>query len=270
MSTSTKDNVFAKVGLLQSVLVSLAQFDDAEIRPIIQGLISPTDREKCFVGTYYRAVANIRTAILLKEAAHYQAAAMIARTNIELAMDMKLLKIIPDAVEKMMAFVDSEKLRTAQRVVDFAKTSATAVPDLGTYQTHIAANEQRVLALRKQLWGSEKPPEHWSAKKIRDRSALVGAPFEELYEVKYRQLSFHTHGGLTGVLGIDAATFGAICGDAFAIAATCYEIVLDSVVTELHIRKAIPKIDKGMELARLLPGASSDEEREALARHLLG
>jgi hypothetical protein len=270
MTVATPDPVFEKVGMLQGVLVSLEKFDDIEIRPRVQGLISVTERETCFVGTYYRAVANIRTAILLKQPAHYQAAAMLARTNIELAIDIRLLDIVPDAVPKMMAFGDSEKLRTAQKVVDFAKTAPKAVPDLATYQAHVAANEKNVLALRKQLWGSEKPPEHWSGKKVRDRATAAGDPFEELYEVKYRQLSFHTHAGLTGVLGIDKQTFGAICGDAFGIAATCYEIVLKSVITELHIRKADSKIDKKLDLARLLPGTKNDQERQQLQQALLG
>jgi hypothetical protein len=200
----TPDEVFENVGMAQGVLVSLRQFDEMEIRPIVQGLLSITDRETCFVGTYYRAVANIHTAILLKQPMHYQGAAMLARTNIELAMDMKLLNIVPDAVPKMMALGDSEKLRTAQKVVEFTRSSATAVADVATYESHIALNEQRVLQLRKQLWGSEKPPDHWSGQKIRERSASLGAPFDELYEIKYRQLSFHTHAGLTGVLGAQA------------------------------------------------------------------
>lgn len=133
--------------------MNLKQFDEKEIRPIVQGILSITDRETCFVGTYYRAVANINTAILLKQPMHYQGAAMLARTNIELAMDMKLLNVVPDAVPKMMAFGDSEKLRTAQKVVAFSKASATSVADVTTYESHIALNEQRVLQLRKELWG---------------------------------------------------------------------------------------------------------------------
>lgn len=97
----------------------------------------------------------------------------------------------------------------------------------------------------------------------------MGAPFDELYEVKYRQLSFHTHAGLTGVLGIDKPTFGAICGDAFAIAAKCYEIALDSIITELQLRKATPKIDTKLEVARVAPAAKTDEQREVLRRRLL-
>lgn len=270
MNGLTEEKVFDLVGMLQGVLVSLEQFDDIEIRPVVQSLLSMTERETCFVGTYYRAVANIRTAILLKQPTHYQAAAMLARANIELAMDMKLLNVVPDAVPKMMAFADSEKLRTAQKVMEFAKTASSAVPDITTYQAHVAGNEQRVLDLRRRLWGSEKAPDHWSGMKIRERATSLGEPFGELYEVKYRQLSFHAHAGLTGVLGIDKLTLGAICGDAFGIAATCYELVLDSIVTELHIRKANEKIDKKLELARLAPGAKTDEQRAALKQVLLG
>ncbi|HXH40780.1 MAG TPA: DUF5677 domain-containing protein [Thermoanaerobaculia bacterium] len=250
----------------------MEQFDNAEILPAVKSVqsLSPTDRDQCFIGTYYRAVANVRTTLALNHPKHFQAIAMLARTNIELAMDIRLLSMIPQAPEKMIAGEKSEKLRVAQKIVEFATKSGTAVHDLTTYQTFIANEEANILALRQQLWGTQKPQDHWSTMKVRERAVLLKAPFEELYEIKYRHLSWQVHSGLTGVLGQPAATFEVMCGDAFGIAMECYEQVLDAMITEYQIQKADPKIHNKLKYARVVPFTDGENQRAALERELLG
>src|SRR5262249_46919210 len=134
MSSTPPDPTLALVGQLSAVLNSLQEFDNQEILPVVKGLLSPTDRENCFIGTYYRTVANVRTALGLNNPSHFQAIAMLARSTIELAMDIKLLNIIPQSVDKMLAFEQSEKLKTAKKIVDFANKSGTQVSNLNVYQ----------------------------------------------------------------------------------------------------------------------------------------
>jgi hypothetical protein len=42
-----------------TVIKSLNEFDKAEIRGVVDTLISPTPREICFTGNYYRGVGNV-------------------------------------------------------------------------------------------------------------------------------------------------------------------------------------------------------------------
>lgn len=97
-----------------------------------------------------------------------------------------------------------------------------------------------------------------------DQVKLLKEPFEEIYEVNYPLLSWYTHAGLTGVVGISAASFTHLCGCAFHVAGRSYIESLLTVIREYEIGKANDKIEKLLELAKLLPWADSSEELAAL------
>jgi hypothetical protein len=268
MVSMTREQIIATVGQLAVVLNSLQQFDNIEVLPAVKGVADPTDRTKCVVATYYRSVANVRTALKLNDPSHFQALAMIARSLIELAMDIRLIDVVPHSVERMIAFGDSEKLKTARKIVQFAQNTNSS-HDCTVHQQFIVTNEARIVADRQQLWGLAQGPEHWSSMKIKDRAVKLGAPFDELYEVKYRHLSWHAHSGLTGVLGVESMAFAAMCGDALGIAVVCYEQVLASTVKELGIDRKDPWIWNKLKFARLVACTESPAERSQLERELL-
>jgi hypothetical protein len=196
---------------------------------------------------------------------------MLARANIELAMDIRLLSIIQDAPEKMMAFERSEKLRRARGIVDYAaKAGAAAVDDLSVYANFVANEEASIVALRQKLWGSEKSPQHWSEMNIRRRAIYLKDPFEALYELEYGQLSWQVHAGLTGVVGLESNVFTLMCGRAFGIAVECYEGVLTAVICEYSLQEADPKIEDKLKYARVAPFTTDEAQRAALQRELLG
>jgi hypothetical protein len=78
-------------GLFHAVLRSLKEFNDIEIKNLIQGLIKPTDRENCFLACYTRAVANVDTLLDMTQVRNVQAIAMLARTMIEIATDIRCM-----------------------------------------------------------------------------------------------------------------------------------------------------------------------------------
>jgi len=49
-----------------TVVKSLNLFDQKEVRGVVGGLLSKTDRDDCFVGIYYRAKANVESLLSLK------------------------------------------------------------------------------------------------------------------------------------------------------------------------------------------------------------
>jgi hypothetical protein len=99
-----------------TMVKSLNEFDKMEVRGVIETLLSTSGRERCFIGTYHRATANIATLLELKQPKHFQAIAMLARGLFELAVDIRLIDVIPEGPTKIMEFTDVEKLRCARNV----------------------------------------------------------------------------------------------------------------------------------------------------------
>jgi len=99
MSTATFDPL-QTTDRFYTVMKSLSEFDKIEVRGVIQTLLSTSDRERCFIGTYQRATANIATLLEFKHAKHFQAIAMLARGLFELAVDVRLIDVIPDGPQK--------------------------------------------------------------------------------------------------------------------------------------------------------------------------
>jgi len=134
-----------------AMVKSLREFDKLEVNGVIETLLSKTDRDQCFIGTYYRAVANVETLLSLKSAKDAQAIAMLARGLFELAVDVRLIGTIQDGPAKMIAFCDVEKLRSARKIVEFKAANPGATADPRIYQSFIASDEQRIESERKTL-----------------------------------------------------------------------------------------------------------------------
>jgi hypothetical protein len=185
---------------LFTMLKSLDEFDKLEVRAVINTLLSPSRREQCFIGTYRRSIGNIATLQELKSAKHFQGIVMLARTLLELAVDIRLLGCLSDGCLKMIEFVDVEKLRCARKVLKFKKHYPDSNIDTSAYASFITSNEHRIEATKRTLWQSPTTMQHWSGMKMSERVKLLGPLFEEIYEVHYPYLSWQVHSGLTGVV----------------------------------------------------------------------
>jgi hypothetical protein len=252
-----------------TMLKSLNEFDKQEINGVVRGLLAKTDRDNCFIGNYYRAKANIETLLSLKNAKDLQAIAMVARGLFELAVDTKLIDVIPDAVKKILMFCDVEKLRAARKIVRFKADHPNAAADATIHSAFIANNESRIEAERSALWPGAKKLTHWSGLDLSQRVALLKAPFDEIYAVEYAELSWYVHSGLTGFVNLEASTFNMLAAKQNKLAAECYAVLLTAIVDEFGIGKADSKINNKMKLARMLPFTDGPEQGEALARELL-
>ena len=250
----------------QAVLQSLASFDKIEVKPIIDTLLGTTEREKCFIATYLRAAANAVTLLELKHPKHFQAINMLARGMFELAVDTRLIDVIRDGSEKILAFVDVEKLRCARKILKFHVANPAAKVGPSIYASFVKNEEKRIDALQARLWPGSKVNKlkHWSEKDMAQRVALVGKPFDEMYELNYSHLSWQVHSGLTGVVNLKAETFTTMCGCGFIFAASSYGEVLRAMIEEFKIEKAIAAIKQRMKVARALPFAATQTEIDQL------
>jgi hypothetical protein len=272
MDASGPPSASEVVGRFHAVLKSLEDFNNVEILPLIKGLLSPTDREHCFIATYYRAVANVRTLLTFTHTSHFQAISMLTRGLFELAVDIRLLGRISDSTDKMFAFPDWERLRAARNIVAFAKSvKADEIPkDLAIFETFIADKEATIEERRKELWPAQKRLNHWSGMNLRERVNMLKGPFDEIYNSDHPRLSWSVHSGLAGVINLEAEAFTAMCGVALKIAVDCYAVVLLATAAEMKIDKAVEKLEKKLRLAMYLPMTENREQANGLRDELLG
>jgi hypothetical protein len=255
---------------LHAMLKSVSEFDEIEVRPLVSGLILPDERAQCFSAIYHRAAANVASLLRLNNRQDFQAIAMVTRSMFELAVDIRLINIILDAVPKVLAFSEVEKLRCARKIVQFKADHPNASIDPTVYSSYIAAEGARIDANKTTLWHGLSRVEHWSGKKLPDRVNLLGAPFEELYAVEYPRLSWYVHSGLTGVSGLRADSYYALCGVALKSSTDSYEQILLAIIDEYRIGRADDSIRQKIRAARLAPFASNQAEADALYRQLVG
>jgi hypothetical protein len=253
------------VGRFHTVLKSVHELDNELVLPVIKSLFSPSEREQCFIAAYYRTVANVRTLLTFSDASHFQAIAMLARAMFELDVDVRLIAHDVDAIDKIYAFRDYERLRTARDVVALAGAGKTT-DDVSIQKSFIAANETPIDAHCQKLWPKTKRPPHWSLMGLRDRAKRLGAPFEETYETMYAQLSWDVHPGVAGVLNLDENAFPVKCGLALKVAFDSYADLLRAVAQELKIDKGVEKLADKIEVALALPFTENDAQIAALFR----
>ena len=192
----------------------------------------------------------------------------MARSLFELAVDTKLIDVIPDAVRKILTFSDVEKLRAARKIVKFKDANPTAKVDASTHASFIASETQRIEAERKAVWPDLKKVEHWSGKNLAERTALLKAPFDEIYEVESPQLSWYARSGLTGFVNLKAETFNMLGANQNKLAGECYIILLTAVTDEFKLFKPNPKVKNKLKLAKMLPFTDTPEEGRAMEREL--
>jgi hypothetical protein len=194
---------------------------------------------------------------------------MVARGLFELAIDVKLVGVIPDAVKKIVAFLDVEKLRAARKILKFKTAHPESVVNASIHDSFVTNSANRIEAERNAVWPGVTKLTHWSAMDLSRRAALLKGPFDEIYEVEYAQLSWYAHSGLTGFANLKAETFNMLAANQNKLAGECYFVVLSAVIDEFGIEKADAKVKNKLKLAKMLPFTDGADEAGALESELL-
>lgn len=255
---------------LYTVIKSLNAFDKKEIHGVMSTLVAENDRDRCFKGIYLRVKANVESLLALRYVKDFQAIAMIARSLFELVIDISLIKRDSDAVRKITAFSEAEKLRAAKMIVNFRKAHPSAHADATVQELFIKNNQATIEAERTVIWGAKTTVPHWSGLSLRERVELLKDPFEEIYEVKYPQLSWYTHAaGLTG-FDLQESSYEKLATTHHYLAAQLYKLLLRTIIEEYQFTKWDDKIFNKMKLAEQMPFTDTDDQLAALERELLG
>jgi hypothetical protein len=270
VNTATEIDLATMPERCYTLVKSVNEFDKQQIAGVVRGLLAKTDRDNCFIGNYYRGKANVETLLSLKNAKDLQAISMVARGLFELAVDVKLIGVILDAVKKILTFSDVEKLRAARKIVKFKAAHPAAAVDASIHASFISNDAIRIEAERAAVWPGVKKVSHWSGLDLSQRVALLKAPFDEIYEVEYPELSWYVHSGLTGFVNLKAETFNMLAAKQNKLAGECYIVLLTAIIDEFGIEKADAKIKNKLKLAKMLPFTDSPEQGKALELELLG
>jgi hypothetical protein len=233
-------------------------------------LVNADQRAICFRLLYRRTQYNISSLLKLDSHEHFQAINMLARSLFEIDVDLKLVPIIPDSIEKMIGFIDIEKLRCAKKVITLKAKNPSSPIDDSLYKSYVASEETRINAMKSKLWPMVNKLNHWSNKNLKDRCELLGDPYGSIYEFEYPRLSWQVHTGLTGIANLKTETFTGIAGAALSSSVTAYEAILTSIIKEFQISSADGKIFQKLRVAKLLPFTDGDEEARQIMREALG
>jgi hypothetical protein len=200
--TAATDNA----GRLYGVIKSIREFDKLELAGILSSVaaLSPTPRESCFLATYYRTGGIVDLLLRFDNATHFQAAAMLARTLFELAVDLKLVDKIPSGWMKMVFFAEVEKLRSARQMIAFAKANPDRASDVLLQTELVRKNEMRIEQNRRTLWPPKNPNskslphlKHWSELTLAERAEILGEPFDAA-EARTKESACHVLCGERG------------------------------------------------------------------------
>lgn len=268
--------VMKTVAQFHTALKELEAFDSENVRPKVETKESHPDREFAVVSTYLRSLAQVRTLKTLGHPSHFQTIAMIARALFELATDLYLVDQVERGPEKFRAFSEWEKLRSARRITAFFAASKEAAPrHLFVYDDFIKENGASIESKARDLWPKQmqtpKPKlSHWSARDLRQRALMLGAPFDKIYDVHYAELSWYTHPGVGAITALDVDVYPLICGSAYGNAVECYVEILQFMMRELLLSTLDPLVTKKLEFARLVAFADGAEQRKQLRHELLG
>jgi hypothetical protein len=245
---------------------SLQAFDTLEVRCVINNLLSKTQDEDSHLATYLRTQSNVDSLLLLQQPKHVQAIAMIARALFELAVDARLLEVIPNGWMKMTAHAEVEKLRLATKIIKFKAANPGVTTDTTIYQNYINHNSVRIAAVQKSIWSNLTRVVHWSGMTLADRCTFLKSPFDQIYAEDYPRISWYTHPGLTGVANVSFVTFIHVCGYAFHLAVKSYEQSLRSAVRVFKLSMGNEYIEARLDAALKLPFTDTDEQVQVLRK----
>lgn len=244
---------------------ALRVFSELHVKPLLQGLLTTTPRERAVLGLYYRLSAHLASARRLDGRIHFQAIASAARSAFELSLDLALLATdtTNEPIDRIIAFTRVERYRVARRLVDFYATRQIP-PDLNIRaQRQLCADQTEVAAVEAlvvRYWSCTKKgapnwPKHWSRfAEARGRAKHVSPDWEERYVRHYNVLSWHIHSGLVGVTGLSPDMFDVFVSDAHRLMRDSVIDAYDIIGDELHLAPAMERWNDTLQFLRRVSG----------------
>ena len=266
MSPPEANNRYKGVEQFYGVLRNLNDLEQREIRGVVMAVLNPSLRERYLTLNYHRAAINVELLLTLKDTRQFQAIALLARSVFELAVEVKLISLNPDAAEKIDALTRIEKLRYSQRIVQFKKVHPDALVATKSHEEFIAANERSIMAEQAAIWPGATGVTHWMNRKLPRRVELLGDPYDKMYEIHYAPLSWYSHAGVVGVNSPSTDLFAFFAGKAYIVAGDSYVELLKVIVSEFKLDRADPKLVDKITCSKLVAFADDQDQADVILR----
>jgi hypothetical protein len=199
------------------------EFLRARVRPRVEHALgeAPGEAAQTYFGILLRVQAWMNTLSKLDAPVHFQAIVVGCRSLFESAVDLVLVRLAPERhpVEKLIAWEESEKLKSAIKIRDFfAGIASERVPsEFKPHLDFIAKNSEKVNKSRQLYWADRKGkpfhPGRWTGTDLGTAAAeaarlVPDAQFDVFYATRYPQICWNTHGsGLAGVRFLSEEVF---------------------------------------------------------------
>jgi hypothetical protein len=237
--------------------LALSEFADKNVCPVVQATLQKTDHEKALTATYYRMCLFLRALAKLDDGAHFQVAAMAARSIFELLLDLKVLAEDPTLARKFFDFTWVSRYRKAKQLVDFLQANPNVDP---TQHQHALAlvnkpgvKKDRERICRKDGWvdskGKPKCPDHWSGKNIATRAKEAGIDYEEIYRSEYFLQSYYVHAGGAGIDSMSHGALGSVFACSHALVQRLFAEATRIMARAFHLFEADESLRERLEAA---------------------
>ncbi len=244
---------------------ALVYFQEDYLKPLVQGLLSRSDRDRAILTTYYRTMGYVLSILRLDAPWHFQSISSAARSTMELYLDLILLTrdTTSESTERFHAFTRVERFRVATEIAKFFDANPDEKHDDIAVQRALAGDansKAEIEALIEKWWGRDRKgklrrPGHWSTYgDVRSRAKALGSSYEAKYVRFGYQLSWHVHSGAMGVAGIEKESFHTFVGLAHGLV---IETAIDTfriVCRELHFDRVIPDLNEKLDFLGRVPG----------------
>jgi hypothetical protein len=202
------------VGMLADVGVTTKHMREV-IRPRLDAILNPTQRELCVCNIFLRALCWMETLARLDRVQDFQAVAACTRFELEAAVDLVILRSDRNGklTTKMEAWVTSTKFKAAENATNFYRARGETIPAVHQPLTSFYDNNRDfVKNLRIEHWGGRHPDRWTGSTLLEDCSTAdglspvqvvdeMGIGLTEFYETEVRRLNWLIHGSGAAILG---------------------------------------------------------------------
>ena len=159
---------------------------------------------------FSKAASTFMAIIVLTRAGHDFEAAQLARSLLNLDIDLAYMTRIGDREENAQRFMDygwMDLYKMLKRAREVYSKKPSDIETLKAYESHaelITSCYEEVrpkFEQEKNRGGKKRRPHHWARHEtIAERAEALGSPYFEHYQIGYAELSAHEHPGSAGAL----------------------------------------------------------------------
>lgn len=250
------------------------QFVNQNVNPRLKEM-EANQLEAALSGSFFRLHLCAESILRLNHPSCFQSVAAIARTMLELTVDLEIL--IKDSseknIEKFTNFRNVAVFRSARRILE---NEAIFTPDLPfQFMDHQPAIEfakdenrrTRIEAIVERLWGRNRKeglnwPIHWTGRDMSQRCKDLGSFFYAAYLQLYSAASWQVHSGNASYADVKPEDFGRLVGVFTNVARQLYIRSIKSISGAFKLSEKMTNLNEVLELL-------NDAPRELLLEFLI-